>query len=65
MKIKVKKRKSVAEAVAVKREMTLDELFKENDKLIQQLDDQFNDILAEIKVIQRIMEDKNRRAENE
>lgn len=61
MKIQVRRRKSVAEAVAVKREMTLAELIAENDKLVQQLDDQFNNILAEIKVINRILADKNNR----
>lgn len=58
MKIKVIKRKSIAELVEVKREKTLAELIEENDKLIRKLDDQFNNIIAEIKIINRIMKDK-------
>lgn len=58
MKIKVIKRKSIAEMVSVKREKTLAELVEENDKLIRKLDDQFNNIIAEIKIINRIMKDK-------
>lgn len=58
MKIKVIKRKSIAEMVSVKREKTLGELIEENDKLVKKLDDQFNNILAEIKVINRILKDK-------
>lgn len=58
MKVKIIKRKSIAEAIEVKREMNLDELVKENDKLLKKLDDQLNNLLAEIKVINRIMSDK-------
>lgn len=58
MKIKVLKRRSIAEMVEVKREKTLEELVAENDKLIKKLDDQFNSILTEIKVINRILADK-------
>lgn len=58
MKIKVLKRKSIAEMVEVKREKSLEELVAENDKLIQKLDDQFNNILAEIKIVNRILKDK-------
>ena len=60
MKIKVIKRKSIAEAVEVKREKTLAELVAENDKLLKQIDDQFNSVLTEIKVINRILADKLR-----
>jgi hypothetical protein len=58
MKIKVLKRRGIAEMVEVKREKTLEELVAENDKLIKKLDDQFNNIIAEIKVINRILKDK-------
>lgn len=58
MKIKVLKRRSIAEMVEVKREKTLEELVAENDKLIKKIDDQFNSILTEIKVINRILADK-------
>lgn len=58
MKVKVLKRRGIAEMVEVKREKTLEELVAENDKLIKKLDGQFNSILAEIKVINRILKDK-------
>ena len=58
MKIKVLKRRSISELVEVKREKNLDELMEENDKLIKKLDDQFNNIIAEIKVVNRILKDK-------
>jgi len=58
MKIKIIKRKSISEAVEVKRDMTLEELIKDNDKLLKKLDDQFNNCLTEIKVINRILADK-------
>lgn len=58
MKIKVLKRRGIAEMVEVKREKTLEELVAENDKLIKKIDDQFNSILTEIKVINRILKDK-------
>lgn len=58
MKIKVLKRRGIAEMVEVKREKTLEELVAENDKLIKKLDGQFNSIIAEIKVINRILKDK-------
>lgn len=58
MKIKVLKRRGIAEMVEVKREKTLEELVAENDKLIKKLDGQFNSILAEIKVINRVLKDK-------
>ena len=63
MNIKITKRKSISEAVEVKREMTLDELVKENDKLLKKLDDQFNNCLTEIKVINRILADKLNRGD--
>jgi len=44
--------------VEVKREKSLEELIEENDKLIKKLDDQFNNILAEIKIVNRILKDK-------
>ena len=58
MKIKVLKRRSISELVEVKREKNLEELMEENDKLIKKLDDQFNNIIAEIKVVNRILKDK-------
>ena len=58
MKIKIIKRKSISEAVEVKRDMTLEELIKDNDRLLKKLDDQFNNCLTEIKVINRILADK-------
>lgn len=58
MKIKVTKRKSITEMVEVQREKSLQELMEENDKLVKRLDDQFNNILAEIKIINRILRDK-------
>jgi len=58
MKIKVLKRRSISELVEVKREKNLEELMAENDKLVKRLDDQFNNILAEIKVVNRILKDK-------
>lgn len=58
MKIKVIKRKSIAEMVSIKREKTLEELVAENDKLLKKLDEQFNNVLAEIKVVNRILADK-------
>lgn len=58
MRIKIVKRKSISEAIEVKREMTLEELIKENDKMLKRLDDQFNNCLAEIKIINRILSDK-------
>lgn len=58
MKIKVIKKKSIADLVQVKREKSLAELIGENDRLVKKLDDQFNNILAEIKVINRILADK-------
>lgn len=58
MKIKVLKRRGIAEMVEVKREKTLEELVAENDKLIKKIDDQFNSVLTEIKVINRILKDK-------
>lgn len=58
MKIKIIKRKSISEAVEVKRDMTLEELIRDNDKLLKKLDDQFNNCLTEIKVINRILADK-------
>ena len=58
MKIKVLKRRSIAEMVEVEREKTLAELVAENDKLIKKIDDQFNSTLAEIKIINRILKDK-------
>lgn len=64
MKIKIIKRKSISEAIEVKRDMKLEELIKENDKLLKKLDDQFNNCLAEIKVINRILSDKLSRGDN-
>lgn len=64
MKIKVLKRRGIAEMVEVKREKTLEELVAENDKLIKKIDDQFNSILTEIKVINRILADKLNREDN-
>ena len=58
MKIKVTKRRSITEMVEVQREKSLQELIEENDKLVKKLDDQFNNILAEIKIINRILRDK-------
>lgn len=58
MKIKVIKRKSISEMVEIKREKSLEELVEENDKMIKKLDDQFNNILAEIKIVNRILKDK-------
>lgn len=58
MKINVIKRRSITEMVEVKREKSLQELMEENDKLVKKLDDQFNNILAEIKIINRIFRDK-------
>ena len=58
MNIKIVKRKSISQIVEVKREKTLEELMAENDKLLKKLDDQFNNIIAEIKIINRIMQDK-------
>lgn len=58
MKINVIKRKSISEIVEVQREKSLQELIEENDKLVKKLDDQFNNILAEIKIINRIFRDK-------
>ena len=58
MKIKVTKRRSITEMVEVQREKSLQELMEENDKLVKKLDDQFNNILAEIKIINRIFRDK-------
>lgn len=58
MKVKIIKRKSITEMVEVQREKSLQELMEENDKLVKKLDDQFNNILAEIKIINRIMADK-------
>jgi hypothetical protein len=58
MKVKVLKRRTITEMVEVKREKSLEELVAENDKLIQKLDDQFNNILAEIKIVNRILKDK-------
>lgn len=58
MKIKVLKRRSISEIVEVKREKSLEELMEDNDKLIKRLDDQFNNILAEIKIVNRILKDK-------
>ena len=63
MNIKITKRKSISEAVEVKREMTLEELVKENDKLLKKLDDQFNNCLTEIKIINRILADKLNRGD--
>ena len=60
MKIKVIKRKSIADLVQVKREKSLAEIMAENDKLVKKLDEQFNNILAEIKVINRVLADKVR-----
>lgn len=62
MKIKILKRRSIAEMVEVKREKTIDEIISENDKLIKKLDDQFNNILAEIKIVNRILRDKLERS---
>lgn len=58
MKIKVIKRKSITEMVEIKREKSLEELIEENDKLIKKLDNQFNNIIAEINIINRILHDK-------
>ena len=58
MKIKVIKRKSIADLVQVKREKSFSELMAENDRLVKKLDEQFNNVLAEIKVINRILSDK-------
>lgn len=58
MKVKILKRRSITEMVEVKREKSLEELIEENDKLIKKLDDQFNNILAEIKIVNRILRDK-------
>ena len=58
MKVKVIKRKSISEMVEIKREKSLEELVEENDKMIKKLDDQFNNILAEIKIVNRILKDK-------
>lgn len=62
MKIKVIKRKSIADLVQVKREKTIAELIADNDRLVKKIDEQFNSILAEIKVINRIIADKARGA---
>ena len=62
MKVKILKRRSITEMVEVKREKSLDELIEENDKLIKKLDDQFNNILAEIKIVNRILKDKLERS---
>jgi len=58
MKVRILKRRSITEMVEVKREKSLEELIEENDKLIKKLDDQFNNILAEIKIVNRILKDK-------
>lgn len=62
MKVKILKRRSITEMVEVKREKSLEELIEENDKLIKKLDDQFNNILAEIKIVNRILRDKLERS---
>lgn len=62
MKVKILKRRSITEMVEVKREKSLEELIEENDKLIKKLDDQFNNILAEIKIVNRILKDKLERS---
>lgn len=64
MRIHVIKRRSVAEAVAVKRELTTEQLIQENDKLLREIDDQFNNILAEIRIVNRLLADKLAREEN-
>lgn len=53
--IKIIKRRSIAQMVQVKREKSIAELVEENDLLIKKLDNQFNSILAEIKIINTIM----------
>lgn len=63
MNIKIIKRKSIAEAVSVTREKSLEQLIADNDKMLKKLDEQFNNILAEIKVINRIMADKLNRGD--
>lgn len=63
MKIRIIKRKSIAEAVSVKREKSLEELIADNDKMLKKLDEQFNNIIAEIKIINRIMADKLNRGD--
>jgi hypothetical protein len=62
MKVKILKRRSITEMVEVKREKSLQELMEENDKLVKKLDDQFNNILAEIKIVNRILKDKLERS---
>lgn len=57
-KIKVIKRRSIAELVQVKREKSLQELVAENDMLLTRIDAQFNSILTEIKVINNILRGK-------
>lgn len=53
--IKIVKRRSIAQMVQVKREKSLAELMEENDRLVEQIDEQLNSILAEIKIINTIM----------
>lgn len=64
MRIHVIKRRSVAEAVAVKRELTTEQLIQENDRLLREIDDQFNNILAEIRIVNRLLADKLAREED-
>lgn len=54
-RIKIVKRRSIAQMVQVKREKSLAELMEENDRLVEQIDEQLNSILAEIKIINTIM----------
>lgn len=57
-KIKIIKRKSIAQIVEVKREQSLKELIEENDRLLREIDSQFNGIIAEMRIINRILMDK-------
>lgn len=53
--LKIIKRRSIAQMVQVKREKSLAELMEENDRLVEKIDEQLNSILAEIKIINKIM----------
>lgn len=58
MKIKVLKRRGIAEMVEVRREQTLEEIVEENERLAKKIDNQFNSILTEIKINNRILREK-------
>lgn len=64
MRIRVIKRRSVAEAVAVKRELSTEQLIEENDRLLREIDNQFNNIIAEIRIVNRLLADKLAREED-